>query len=573
MSQSESQYPDASVQSESGPVVVTQTNSRLKSEAWNYFNKVGTKAVCRHCGTELTTGPKSGTTHLCRHIKDACKKIIEEERKKFGLGKDSDMFGTSNYKFNSEVTRSLMTLLFIDAEIPFAVIENRFFEASMRSLRPEYKVVGRQTLRNDCVEVYKKGLAVSWKEFEELDSCVSFTADIWTSSVNLGYLCLTAHFIDKNFNFKKKIIGSRQMSYPHSGPAVASLIEKILVEWKLDAKIFTITLDNSTVNDNAIEKALKKIREILRRIASSGKRLQFFNDILKELQLGEKKDGLLEVPISDEWKEAKELAKFLEVFFYATKTFSTVRRPCSHLYMKEVWTIGAMLMEDYMSFNQTLQDLAQKMLPKFNKYWENPNLILILACVFDPRVKLEDIEFFLGDAYGDETDEYKKRLEDVRSSLRKCYDDYASMCNVDRATSGGSPQVESSSLGKRKFDMKLSEFKFQKRHMRPRRSELDNYLEEAVVECDEENFDILQWWKRNSDLYPTLAKMERDFLAVQVSTVASESAFSAAGRLTDHSRNSMNAKTIQALICSRDWFYSIDGGFDLEQFRPFMQAP
>ena len=87
------------------------------------------------------------------------------------------------------------------------------------------------------------------------------------------------------------------------------------------------------------------------------------------------------------------------------------------------------------------------------------------------------------------------------------------------------------------------------------------------------HFDILQWWKRNSDLYPTLAKMARDFLAVQVSTVASESAFSAAGRLTDHSRNSMNAETIQALICSRDWFYSVDGGFDLDQFRPFMRVP
>ena len=189
----------------------------------------------------------------------------------------------------------------------------------MRSLRPEYKAVGRQTLRNDCVEVFNKGLAVSLKEFEELDSCVSFTADIWTSSVNLGYLCLTAHYIDKNFNFQKKIIGFRQMSYPHSGPAVASLIEKILVEWKLDGKIFTVTLDNSLVNDNAIENieeifghksvfggkhmqmrcaahvlnimvqdgmkviqaVLKKIRDIMRQIASSGKRLQFFNDILK----------------------------------------------------------------------------------------------------------------------------------------------------------------------------------------------------------------------------------------------------------------------------------------------------
>lgn len=34
---------------------------------------------------------------------------------------------------------------------------------------------------------------------------------------------------------------------------------------------------------------------------------------------------------------------------------------------------------------------------------------------------------------------------------------------------------------------------------------------------EDENFSILQWWKRNSELYPTLAKMARDFLAVPVS--------------------------------------------------------
>ena len=164
-------------------------------------------------------------------------------------------------------------------------------------------------------------------------------------------------------------------------------------------------------------------------------------------------------------------------------------------------------------------------------------------------------------------------MECVRSSLRKCYKEYESI-NSDRATSSGSPQVEGKNVGKKKLELSFFQFHSENRHLRPKRSELDNYLEEALVlESDEENFDILQWWKRNSDLYPTLAKMARDFLAVQVSTVASESAFSAAGRLTDHLRSSMTAETIEALICSKDWFASIDGSFNLDQFRPFMRNP
>lgn len=70
--------------------------------------------------------------------------------------------------------------------------------------RPEYRAVKRQTLRNDCVEVFKAGSDVAMNEFGALDSRVSFTSDIWTLSTSLGYLCLTAHYIDNGLNLHKK---------------------------------------------------------------------------------------------------------------------------------------------------------------------------------------------------------------------------------------------------------------------------------------------------------------------------------------------------------------------------------
>ena len=201
MSQSQT---DIGVESESGSTVVRRSQSRKRSRVWIYFDEVGKKAVCKHCSMEFVTGGNSGTTHLRRHI-NVCQKIDEGEKERFALGKDDDLFGASNYRFDPELTRNLMALLFIDAEIPFNVIESRFWEPVMRSLRPEYRAVGRQTLRSDCVGVFKAGMEVTLKEFEGLDSCVSFTSDIWTSSVNLGYLCLTAHYIDKSFTFKKRL--------------------------------------------------------------------------------------------------------------------------------------------------------------------------------------------------------------------------------------------------------------------------------------------------------------------------------------------------------------------------------
>ncbi|KAL6576150.1 hypothetical protein OROHE_000621 [Orobanche hederae] len=56
--------------------------------------------------------------------------------------------------------------------------------------------------------------------------------------------------------------------------------------------------------------------------------------------------------------------------------------------------------------------------------------------------------------------------------------------------------------------------------------------------------------------YPTLAIVARDILAIQVSTVASESRFSTGKRVIDPHRSSMTPKTVEALICLQNWLKS-----------------
>jgi hypothetical protein len=93
-----------------------------------------------------------------------------------------------------------------------------------------------------------------------------------------------------------------------------------------------------------------------------------------------------------------------------------------------------------------------------------------------------------------------------------------------------------------------------------RETNLDIYLEEDVYLSGMEiDFDALAWWKCNALKYHILSKMARDILVVPISTVASESSFSAGGRVIEPHRASLSLETVQMLLCGLDWVRVLHG--------------
>ena len=86
------------------------------------------------------------------------------------------------------------------------------------------------------------------------------------------------------------------------------------------------------------------------------------------------------------------------------------------------------------------------------------------------------------------------------------------------------------------------------------RSEMDNYLGELLLPKSND-FDLLAWWKINSNKYPILQAVARDVLAIPISTVASESAFSTSGRFISSYRSRLHPKTLEAMMCTQDWLW------------------
>ena len=84
------------------------------------------------------------------------------------------------------------------------------------------------------------------------------------------------------------------------------------------------------------------------------------------------------------------------------------------------------------------------------------------------------------------------------------------------------------------------------------KSEVNKYLLESCEDVFDDNFDILAWWKVNSPQYHVLSRVTQHVLAILVSTMASESAFSTIGRVLDPFQSSLSPLMVEALICGQN---------------------
>jgi hypothetical protein len=83
------------------------------------------------------------------------------------------------------------------------------------------------------------------------------------------------------------------------------------------------------------------------------------------------------------------------------------------------------------------------------------------------------------------------------------------------------------------------------------KSELDKYLAEETEDI-EMKLDLLVWWKASDQRFPILSRLVRDVLAIPISSVALESAFSTGGRILDDFRSSLTPFMLEALR-TQDW--------------------
>ena len=87
------------------------------------------------------------------------------------------------------------------------------------------------------------------------------------------------------------------------------------------------------------------------------------------------------------------------------------------------------------------------------------------------------------------------------------------------------------------------------------RNKVERYLVDGCENLNDDKIDIFGWWKNNALKYKILSKVAQHVLAIPISTVASELAFSTGGRILDQFQSSLSPAIVQALICCQNWLH------------------
>jgi hypothetical protein len=328
----------------------------------------------------------------------------------------------------------------IQAEIPFRKFDDPYFEDWMDSMQPTFKVVGRHTVRNDCVLTYDE--LKDQLKLESLDSRVRLTSDMWTSNQK-GYMCVTAHCIDANFVLKKKIISFKDVMYPHTKEAIEEALSRCLADWGIKRKLFTITLDNVANNTGAVttfletqdhgllldgahfhirccahilnlvvQDGMTHMRDVIEKIRWPSikgylRRLVFtfdiptrcnstFHMLVKAIKYRRVLNSYASengeaTPDVKEWTNAEVICDFLGAFEEATNAVSADRKPTSQHFLHMLLCIRNALRDPQWKVNANMMNLSISMDTKFEKYWKEAKLsvVLIITIVLDPRKKVE----------------------------------------------------------------------------------------------------------------------------------------------------------------------------------------
>ncbi|KAL5582606.1 hypothetical protein UlMin_015048 [Ulmus minor] len=268
-------------------------STRLKSVVWNDFDRIKKGdtcvAVCKHCSKKLSGSSTSGTSHLRNHLIRCQRRnshglpqlytgrekkkegALDQEQKKdvlsivnFRFEQDQmkdDALTYVNNNFDQRRSRFDLARMIILHGYSLGMVEHVGFKVFVRNLQPLFELVNFAKVEADCMEIYAKEKQKVSEVLDKLPGKISLSADMWASLDNAEYLCLTAHYIDESWQLNKKILNFILVDPSHTEDMHSEAIMSCLMDWDIDRKLFSLTFDSCSANDNIVIRISERLSQ------------------------------------------------------------------------------------------------------------------------------------------------------------------------------------------------------------------------------------------------------------------------------------------------------------------------
>lgn len=262
---------------------------KLTSAVWNDFERIRKGdimvAICKHCQKKLSGSSTSGTSHLRNHLKRCLKtsnpdinqqRLVVREKRKDGtvdlrsvkcdaasspqnlkFGKEQSGFGL---RFDQEQSQDDLARMIILHGYPLTMVEHGGFKKFVSNLQPLFQMMSSDSAKADCMKIYADEKQKVYEVLDKLPGRISLTAEVWTSYQDSKFLCLTVHYIDEAWQLHRKILNFIRVE-PDTEQAFCEAIMTCLMDWDIDRKLFSITVDTCPNNDNAIFRVRDRLSE------------------------------------------------------------------------------------------------------------------------------------------------------------------------------------------------------------------------------------------------------------------------------------------------------------------------
>ncbi|KAL5784176.1 hypothetical protein ACOSQ2_006568 [Xanthoceras sorbifolium] len=526
---------------------------KLRSDVWSHFEKYKDEdekdwARCNLCNKDFDGSSRSGTTHLRNHFKSC-------QRKKRGGGGAKSAEAAIAIKEKTVMDQQLSHL-----DMTRMIIKQRI--TSQISINAA-----------DIMDVYYQEKEKLRKYFEKLSCRFSLTIDKVEFRDKCAYLMVC--FIDDDWKLKKKIISFEHIE---DNQNFGKALKNMLLEWGIEnnissmIKFQTIYHDKCVISSNEREKwfsgqvlrvesidyicdkvldnirrshdnCINKLFSYIRKTSSQNGNFQIAIERVKSLgkevtaeviptkqELKLKWEywcntaGLSKIALGlreaffeledmdpdfksinltkEQWDQVTALHNCYEdlidtAFLNHWRNYQT-----ANMYFPMIcslYTKSLLLAKHKVWFNQ-VECYGLGFKSKADKYWCEYKLVLAVAAVLDPWFKMNIVKHWYIKIYGGECE--------------------AQGANNFKSCTSGSQQTNSF-IPYKMVDLsgKMCKSSHDPNNIQSLDSELHLYLKKVKSPLIE-NFDILRWWRDNTQNFLMLAKMARNFLSIQISQLS-----------------------------------------------------